>query len=349
LHNLHGGSGATGIAGQDGVSGPTGATGAFAAKPFSEEFWHAMPVGSSTRGTISDSLPACTQVAGSEKVFLRGHITLLLTSGAQRLVGQQLLAVLPAAPGGSSCACQVGSADVVATSTSFLYPTGALNNTQVCIVRLLVSKFIPMDVNQDGLVSVVDENLIRANPSFDSGFPCQSTCGLHDLTRDGFIDQRDVDVVKNSVAYGTNVSCGAVFVTSLSCGAERSAPASPAVAISLDQIRFLGHEGRLSTTLRRRGTDSDSVDVEFAVSMLTERMERNNYATQDSLEQLRSRVVASQQMQLLSRVDLKHGQAHQVEEEHQSSKRMLLVDVLTAIGTVVLASAIAAFAMRKLK
>merc|ERR1711991_238848 len=86
-------------------------------------------------------------------VSLRGHINLLLSPVPQ--TGGQLLSVLPLAPDGS-CYCSVSNLDVIATSTAFTFP-GGLDSTTVCIVRLLVTKNVPADVNGDSLISFADE------------------------------------------------------------------------------------------------------------------------------------------------------------------------------------------------
>lgn len=342
VHDLTGGSGASGVDGAMGSSGPTGATGSYAAKPVSEESWHSMTLGTSARTT--DSPPACMEDDISQDVFLRGHLTLLLSPVPA--TGGQLLSILPRAPDGS-CYCSVSSMDVIATSTAFTFP-GGLNSTQVCIVRLLVSKRVPADVNLDGVINMADENVVGS--MMNSGVSCVPNCGRADVNRDGFVDQADLDTLRASAPYGTNVSCGAVYATSFSCGASRSSPPNPAVAISIDQVRFPAAAGQLTTLLRRQeqrtwGREAE-VDVEFAHAMLSERLGRPDLAERDSLEAVVERVNLLKNKDLLERSEMTLALSREQMETLETDKRSLLVDILVAVGTVVVASAILARTMR---
>jgi len=339
-YDLTGATGAQGADGANGNTGPTGATGAYAAKPVSEESWHSMPLGTSVRAT--DSPASCMEDDISQEVWLRGHLTLLLSPVPA--TGGQLLSVLPQAPDGS-CYCSVSNTDVIATSTAFTFP-GGLNSTTVCIVRLLVSRTVPADVNQDQQISVADQNAVRADGNFGTGVRCGFGCGRADVNRDGFVNQADVDTITASTPLPTDVSCGAVYATSFSCGASRSAPPDPAVSISIDQVRFPASAGILTTLAKKR--DVGYVDVEFAHDMLRQRLAgRSDLADADSFTSLKTRVARMGEMDLLERAEMSLGLGHEKREAQMSERKVQLFEVLVALGTVVVASSLVMVLMRK--
>ncbi len=199
--------------------------------------------------------PACFPDSNGQ-VYLRGHVTLM----TEPAIGSGLLAIFPKNSSGS-CACtpipDPGTYDnnVIVTTTALAYPTPTPNLLDVCIVRLLISLYVPIDVNQDLVVNETDSGLVLASPYYDnvvrntSKCPQASdgtrVCGRVDVNNDGFVNDVDLAAMAQSVDYknGTMLPCGGVFATAFSCGTSRSAPLTPAVDISLDSIVYFNNDG----------------------------------------------------------------------------------------------------------
>ena len=289
-----------------------------------------MPLGLSAR--VSTSLaetPAACMVDGvSEETHLRGHVTLQLSPVPQ--TGGQLLALL-------DCACVGGGVadDTITTSTGFT------NGTEVCIVRLQVMRrSVPADVNEDGFVNAADVSAIRASgSSFDTGEACGTLCGRADVNRDGFVNETDVDTVLASVPLGTNVACGAVYLTHISCGADRRAPPDPVVAISLDQVRFASSDGVLLGKKKKRHArvTADVAREMFAHTLL---LNEKNLADRSSLEQLTHRVHELLEADILERNQLSQGLVTEKRNADISEERLITGDAIVAIMAVFVASCV---------
>jgi hypothetical protein len=273
-------------------------------------------------------------------VDLRGHITLLLSPVP--VTGGQLLATLPINPADGSCFCGVDDQDVIATSTAFTFP-GGLDTQEVCIVRLLVTKEPPADANRDGVINAADEAFVSGSGMFNSGTPCAPNCGTFDVNNDGFVNQTDVDTIFASAVYPTNVTCGAVYATQFSCGSYRSSPPDPAIAISLDQVRFASDAGVLSSSTKKRGV----VDFDFAMDVLNERMARNDFGTAEELGEMEARLAALKKKELLERAEFSLGLGKESVEVDASSRRIVMSDVGVALMAVLVSSLVILFIARK--
>ncbi len=163
------------------------------------------------------------------------------------------------------------SNDVIATTTAIAYPNDRPNIPDVCIVRLLISQSLPVDVNQDFVIDEQDIFLVENSTfySFDLFSPSlcpivgnQRICGRADVNFDGLVNQLDSTAISQSavVTPGTNVSCGGVYATAFSCGSSRAAPLTPAVDISLDSIVYFNNDGEYAPTgtLKRSLAAADS-------------------------------------------------------------------------------------------
>ena len=187
-----------------------------------------------------DVFPACFPDLNGQ-VFLRGHVTL----DPVPAVGGALLAIFPLDIEGN-CSCTPEENDVIASTTALaLLGEG---ETDVCIVRLLIDKFVYADVNRDGIIDQVDVDLVEDDPSFSINPASPSLCdpegcGPADVNRDGKVNQLDSTSISQSAVLGTNVTCGGVYATDFSCGSTRSAPLVPATSISLDTISYFSDDG----------------------------------------------------------------------------------------------------------
>ena len=211
--------------------------------------------------------PACFPDSNGQ-VYLRGHVTL----DPVPAVGGSLLALLPVDSTGACGCTPVPDAgkqgnNVIATTTAIAYPRNTPNIPDVCIVRLLVSNYLPVDVNLDLVINKTDTDLVEHSPyySFDLTAPStcpqnsdlQHVCGRADVNFDGFVNQLDTTAITQSAVLGTHVPCGGVYATAFSCGSTRRAPLTPAVDISLDSIVYFNNDGNFGQPETRRRTAAE--------------------------------------------------------------------------------------------
>ena len=163
--------------------------------------------------------------------------------------------------------------NVIATTTAIAYPRDTPNKPDVCIVRLLVSLYVPVDVNLDLVINQTDYSLVVTSPYYNIILSDESTCPLNadgqrmcgraDVNFDGFVNQLDTTAISQSADYvqGTNLPCGGVYATAFSCGSTRRAPLTPAVDISLDSIVYFDNDGNFgpATPARKRAALESSV------------------------------------------------------------------------------------------
>jgi hypothetical protein len=144
----------------------------------------------------------------------------------------------------------------------------------------LIDKDVFVDVNLDHLIDVVDVVLVETreyftlNPNAPSQCPEDTGCGRVDVNRDGKVTQLDSTSITQSAFLGTNVACGGVYATDFSCSSTRTAPLTPAIAISLDTISYFSDDGLivegkllehqfLSRSMRGDPALIDNILVEF--------------------------------------------------------------------------------------
>jgi hypothetical protein len=216
--------------------------------------------------------PSCFPDVNGQ-VFLRGHLTVTPVPA----VGGILLALFPKDTKGD-CACTpvpdpgTQSNNVIATTTAVSFP---LNQApDVCIVRLLIGVFLPMDVNSDHVIDGADVTLVNTSPYFSNNetVPAEMQCpyspklqridcGPADVNLDGRVSSLDSLSITNSA--GLNISstplhipCGGVYATAFSCGSTRKAPLTPAVEVSFDSIVYFNNDGVFGAELpARRSVD----------------------------------------------------------------------------------------------
>ncbi len=202
-------------------------------------------------GRYDDIFPACFPDINGQ-VYLRGHVTLSPVPA----VGGHLLALFPIDEKGCHCT-PLPDADrfdnnIIVTSTALAYPQDTPNKPDVCIVRLLISQFLVVDVNQDLKVDNDDIFAVESSPYYSFFIGGESTCplinaqlvcGRADVNFDGAVDPLDTTAITQSVYLGTNVSCGGIYATAFSCGSKRTAPLTPAVDISFDSIVYFNEDG----------------------------------------------------------------------------------------------------------
>jgi len=262
--------------------GATGATGADGGIDAKDADWLNLTLAKSvTVPNKPDAIfPACFPDINGQ-LYLRGHVTLSPVPA----VGGGMLAILPKNSKGD-CACtplpdpNTMDNNVIATTTALAYPRDTPNKPDVCIVRLLISMFMPVDVNLDLVVNQTDFNLVEDSPYYNFNLNASSTCpqaqdgtrvcGRADVNGDGFVNQLDQTSIAQSADYkaGTRIPCGGVYATAFSCGSTRSSPLVPAVDISLDSIVYFNNDGVFGaeTPLSKRSADASatqSILVDF--------------------------------------------------------------------------------------
>jgi hypothetical protein len=323
-------------------------------------------------GLPTDVWPACFPDINGQ-VFLRGHVTLSPVPA----VGGAVLALFPQDANGV-CACtpkpDPGTEDntVIATTTALSYPTTDLNAAEVCIVRLLISQYLPPDVNRDFMVNQTDLMLIQTSlywdldPTEESNCPLigiRRVCGPADVNQDGKVNQLDYNSVQLSLANGTNVTCGGVYVTAFSCGSTKTAPLTPAVDISLDSIVFFSDDGLIGTVnplqnQRRSVTRQESLMTNMLneIEALQGRVGKIEGTYSENIVELDRRVDSKIGL-VEQRVDNKVGRldmmlGHQsnklgeVEKKVNVSGSEILAEVLVSVGVVLLTALVVA-AVRK--
>jgi hypothetical protein len=147
---------------------------------------------------------------------------------------------------------------IIATTTALAYPRDTPNMADVCIVRLLISQYLPVDVNLDLVINQTDVNIVEDSLYYNFNVQASSTCpqnndlqrmcGRADVNFDGSVNQLDATAITQSAALGTRVPCGGVYATAFSCGSTRRAPLTPAVDISFDSIVYFNNDGLFGTT-----------------------------------------------------------------------------------------------------
>jgi len=220
-----------------------------------------------TLGTSVQPLdvPAQCYTSSGGEVFLRGHVTM----NPVPTVGGQLIAIVPQNPTGT-CYCSPPQYSVIGTTTALSYPPGgSLGTPDVCIIRVTLSKDVPADVNQDGVINQFDIDAITNFVGPCNG-PTLDPCGRPDVNKDGLVDTLDKVAVQQS-AFGQNVTCGALYATAFSCGSTRANPVAATNGISLDTIEFLNNVG-LNPTIARR-TSAELTVMFGRLSQLEERTE----------------------------------------------------------------------------
>jgi hypothetical protein len=150
------------------------------------------------------------------------------------------------------------SNNVIATTTALAYPRDTPNLADVCIVRLLISQYMPIDVNLDLVVNDTDINLVEDSQYYTFNLTAPSRCpqnsdlqyicGRVDVNFDGFVNQLDTTAITQSATLGTRLPCGGVYSTAFSCGSTRRAPLTPAVDISFDSIVYFNNDGLIGAT-----------------------------------------------------------------------------------------------------
>jgi len=205
--------------------------------------------------TVGEDIhPACFPDLNGQ-VFLRGHVTLAPVPA----VGGALLVLLPLDKQGT-CACTPEDQDVIATTSSIAFPTPTITAAEVCLIRVIIQKIVTPDVNEDGIIDLLDITQVEMSPYYNiipnasytkcvdppgsppgEGTPVE--CGRVDVNRDGRVDQLDSTSITQSAWLGTNVTCGGIYATHFSCGSERKAPILPAMGISFDTISYFSDDG----------------------------------------------------------------------------------------------------------
>jgi hypothetical protein len=248
-----GARGATGATGSTGALGPSGTTGADGGIDAPVAPWLNLTAGYSVFfPSIGQDpyFPACFPDSNGQ-VYLRGHLSLSPVPA----VGGIVLGLFPKDAAGK-CACTPEPEHtVIATTTALAYPTANPDVAEVCIVRLLISFYLPPDVNRDLVVNVTDQILVNTSvyynldPTEDSKCPLvdgKHTCGPADVNQDGKVNILDYNSIEQSLSVvppGVQVPCGGVYATAFSCGSTKETPLTPAVSISLDSIMYFNDNG----------------------------------------------------------------------------------------------------------
>jgi hypothetical protein len=311
--------------------------------------------------------PACFPDVNGQ-VYLRGHVTLAPVPS----LGGGLLGMFRRDSKGA-CACtplpdlSTQGNDVITTTTALAYPRDTPNKPDVCIVRLLVSLYMPVDVNLDQVVNATDVNLVQASPYYDiilsdlSKCPAAPDgtrmCGRADVNGDGFVNQLDQTSISQSADYmrGVPLPCGGIYATAFSCGSNRAAPLTPAVSISLDSIVYFNNDGEFGSVSPVRKRAAAISDLTERVLVIFDNLQselhdfqsvvNNRFDTvRSEVDMVRSEVdmVRSEVDTKVAAVDTKFGIKLSTCERRssRSSQRQTLVGVSFVVGAVVLCGAV---------
>lgn len=218
-------------------------------------------------GLEDDVAPACMPDLNG-LVHLRGHVSLSPVPA----VGGSMLGILPMDQSGTCSCSPIPDPDaydntIIISTTGVAYPRDRPNIPDVCMVRVMISMYIPPDVNRDFVIDHKDLSLVESSPFYTldvnlpSGCPLVNNkyeCGPADVNRDGLVNMLDTTSITQSAVLGTNVSCGAIYATGFSCGSSRAAPLTPSVDISFDSVTYYNNNGefgvatQLTVAQRRR-------------------------------------------------------------------------------------------------
>jgi hypothetical protein len=136
---------------------------------------------------------------------------------------------------------------------------------------------------------------------------------------------------KKSALYPTNVTCGAVYASSFSCGAYRASPPQPAVSISLDEVNYRVSAGVVVSKKKR---NDDRFAVDFVYDLVRERMGEQRTLLES----------ADNKMDRSSWNALLHGQALL---DTLFQKKIQIVDLFVALVTIFVVSAIFAIVAKR--
>ncbi len=232
--------------------------------------------------------------------------------------------------------------NIITTTTAMAYPRDlGVDVADVCIVRLLISQYLPCDVNSDLVVNQTDLDIVYSSPFFaiDPQAPSRCplvrgrhVCGVVDVNRDGKVNQLDSTSITQSLYMGSNATCGGVYALAFSCGSSRRAPLTPALDISLDNIVFFSDDGLLGNVTAftnypaKRSMSSRSVRSED--SLLTtvmdqiEKIENENHELRQRLETETARLNA-ETAQLNTRLNAETAQLREKDKQLESKDKQL--------------------------
>jgi hypothetical protein len=287
-------------------------------------------------------------------IYLRGHVTISPAPAS----GGGLLAALPRDSKGQ-CVCtplpdpNTHDNNVIATTTALAYPRDNPNKPDVCIVRLLISLYVPVDVNLDLVVNATDDWLVQDSPYYNFLFSNTSTCplvnghhscGRADVNNDGFVNQLDQTAIMQSANLATGgqpLPCGGVYASAFSCGSTRSAPLTPAIDISLDSIVYFDNDGQYGSETPLRKRDSGAAE---SILLQFEHMRRDVMTAVRSEFDAKVDSVRSEVRQVGSKV-VQHEQV--LRRSHPVSQREMFVGASVAAAVVVLSGFIVYFVAKR--
>ncbi len=152
-------------------------------------------------------------------------------------VGGVLLAVFE----GRTCDCLPASDVTVASIATVDFGTSATVGT-LCVTRIRISRSLPPDVNEDRVIDQRDVELIRNSPYYsvdpEAASKCVASCGRVDVNGDGKVNQLDSTSVTQSALLGTRVDCGGIFAEQFTCGSTQAFPVTSAVGVYLNSFAF---------------------------------------------------------------------------------------------------------------
>jgi hypothetical protein len=253
-------------------------------------------------GLVDDVNPACMPDLNG-LVHLRGHISLSPVPA----VGGSMLGILPMDQFGV-CSCSpipdpnAYDNTIIISTTGVAYPRDRPNIPDVCMVRVMISMYIPPDVNRDFVIDQADIGMVEMSKYYNMDVSLPSKCplvkdkydcGAADVNRDGYVNMLDTTAITQSARLGTNVSCGAIYATGFSCGSSRSAPLTPSVDISFDSITYYNNNGEfgVETSLGKRAAGPDGSllsDILVEVEHLNAKVEEKFGAVHSKLSTVES-------------------------------------------------------------
>ena len=325
-----GSTGSTGAAGASGTSGATGATGAPGLQQADASVAPWLNMGRPLSVTADPlATPSCYANIFGE-VSLRG----LLQIGTSPSPGR-VVALFPRSSATGQCDCSPGTRDVVVT-TSALLPSN-----EACMVRLAVVKVLNVDVNSNGLVDAVDETLIFTDTSFDTNVSavfskCNPVlgCGRADVNGDGKVNQKDVDILKDSLAFGTSTACGGIFIAHINCFGNGGGELASLSGLALDSITYFHQDGMTSSVIpTKRYEYLDSLAGK--VSIIEQRSQNLQEQNQWLISQLLS----------LRNKDIEHEE--KLDDTHRFLNSNVVVDLFVCLALLTVGAVVVALLTRK--
>jgi len=215
---------------------------------------------------------------------------------------------------GADCPCSpngtfLDPTNVFVSTTGLALPFQAANfqgvdaniEPDVCIIRVLISRQLEIDVDLNGIYNFSDVIAITSTNFYQFGIYCGYDCGRPDVNKDGYVSSEDATLVLQAlpgIIEGVDIHCGGIYATDFSCGSSMAAPETISYGISIDNILYFQEGGSFES--KRRSAEREQLvdlvhemrrDLNQTMKVLAETMRA--MATKDKELAARDAVIAS--------------------------------------------------------